>query len=183
MKDTFLVRVNKANKDFSLNVQECPLHVKEYLMDYGIKQALNDRLSQVKLEDFLADNVGSSEKDFFLHCAKKTTATLEAFKTGDIRVGGGGGARLSDMTRELRTIVGSQLGKLNINLPQKLTMIISLDATRPFAEALVKHHFTGRKVTDVNIQYGIDDTMQTWEKAAQARIDAVDIEVDVTSWA
>lgn len=86
------VRVAKADASFPIDFDALPEASRRFLVEYGLRQKLNDTVSDPKYKDAK-----------LAHAA--VTDTIDGLESGDFRRGGGGGPRLSPVEVAMRQLV------------------------------------------------------------------------------
>jgi len=88
-----------GDETYTVDLNQLPANVVEYLVWYGARQAVADRCSGIKRSDYKTDEAFSEA----IH--ECVTKTLRALADGSVRMGGGGGgARLSPVEQVCRDL-------------------------------------------------------------------------------
>ena len=88
--------IKKADQSINVDFDTLSKNVQDYIINYGLKQTLNDVHSQLSSEN--PDDV-----------MKAVNGRLQQFMAGNVPAGGGGGSRVDALTTELRIIVSDLL--------------------------------------------------------------------------
>jgi hypothetical protein len=104
----FEIYVRKADHSESLDFNQLPENVQQFVAEYGLRQILNDSVSGVKDQ---------------AEAAEKVQAKATALREGTVKMSGGGGRAKSEVDRETEELLAQllkQAGVANMTEARKL---------------------------------------------------------------
>jgi hypothetical protein len=104
----FEIYVRKADHSESLDFNQLPENVQQFVAEYGLRQILNDSVSGVKDQ---------------AEAAEKVQAKAQSLREGTVKMSGGGGRAKSEVDRETEELLAQllkQAGVANMTEARKL---------------------------------------------------------------